>query len=449
LYFCKKIIVISSFVNIKNHLLEHFCAKLTFMKRLAFLTVMMLLSASAFSQSTISGEIRPRFEFRDGYKKQPDFKSSAAYFMSQRSRLSGKYVSKNASVKLTIQDVRVWGDEKLKTDVPGLGIYEAWAEIPLCDSFSMKAGRQELKYDNERLICASNWQQGGSTHDALTLRYKTNRIWVELVSAFNQTSDATLAGTDYSKGSGNYKTLNILWINKKVKDFSLSILGIADGFQKTKTATTLYIRGTSGLTAQYKNDKIEAALRGYYQLGSDTIGKEISAYFGSADFIYKLKKLSITAGCEYISGNNAAVTNTNENHAFSTLYGSGHTFNGNMDYFTDIPKDTKGAGLINPFLFFVYKCCDKCSLRLDFHHFLLQNSYLTNSNGTWKYIDSNLGTEADFSVKYEISKDVNINFGYSAMIAQPSMEYISGGESRKIGSWGFVMLSVKPTFFKN
>ncbi|MFH0894198.1 MAG: alginate export family protein [Bacteroidota bacterium] len=421
------------------------------MKRFAFATVMLLLSAGAFCQTTlINGEIRPRFEFRDGYKKQPDFKSSAAYFMSQRTRLSGKYVSKTASAKITMQDVRVWGDEKLKTDVPGIGIYEAWAEVPLFDSLSLKAGRQELKYDNERLICSSNWQQGGGTHDALTLRYKTNKISVDLVSAFNQYSEATLTGTDYSKGSGNYKTLNILWVNKKVKDFSFTILGIADGYQKTKTTTTLYMRGTAGGTVQYKKDKMEAALRGYYQLGADTIGRDISAYFGSADFTYKLNKFSIIAGCEYISGNDAADNSTDENHAFSTLYGSGHTYNGNMDYFTDIPKDTKGAGLINPYLFFLYKCSDKCSMRIDFHHFLLQNSYLvTDNNGYKKFIDSNLGTEADFSVKYDFSKDVNLTFGYSAMVAQPSMEYISGGESRKIGSWGFIMLSVKPTFFKN
>jgi hypothetical protein len=417
------------------------------MKTLLTIAVLILLSLSGYSQFTLSAELRPRGEFRKGYKVLPDENSEPAIFISQRSRINLGFKNEKIKAKISLQDVRVWGDETFKTDIPGFNLYEAWAEIPLCDSFSLKAGRQEFVYDNERLLSKSNWTQLGVTHNAALFSYKKNGLQVDLAGAFNQTGE-NIFGTDYSFLNNNYKTLDFLWISKKINEhFKFSLLGIADGYQKENTTNTTYIRGTfGGIIEHSKNEDFSIALRGFYQTGRLQTGQQIAAYYGSADISHTIhEKYTVIAGVEYISGTDATDTANRKSNVFSTLYGSGHKFNGNLDYFTNMPKDTKGAGLINPYLDFLIKFGEKSKIRADFHYFFLQNNYLINGDPVKKA----LGIEADLSYSYDISKDASVMAGFSVMNPTPQMEIFSGGDSNYYGTWGFVMLTVKPTFFNS
>jgi len=419
------------------------------MKKIISIALMTMLFACAsietYAQTTIDGEFRPRFEYRDGYKKLPDSSTTPNYVVTQRSRLNVKYESSKLKAKISLQDVRTWGDEVLKTDVAGIGLYEAWVELPVVDSLSIKVGRQELAYDNERLLSKGDWNAKGVTHDAVVLKYKRCGWTVDFGNAFNQTSDATLFGTDYSTGGGNYKTLDYIWITKQVKNLKINAAGIADGYQKTGTKNTLYIRGTYGGGVEYKLKDLNIAARGFSQMGKDLDGKDISAYYANADISYLfIKKLTVLGGFEYISGNDARNTSNKKVNTFSTLYGSGHRYNGNMDYFTDMPKHTKGAGLIDGYMNIKYKFSDKVSARADAHYFRLQNHYLVNKVN----IDRYLGTETDLSAQFDFSKEVSLTIGYSFMMATSSMEIIVGGDKDKFANWGFATLTVKPKFYK-
>lgn len=408
---------------------------------------LMLIGFDAFSQFSLSMELRPRGEFRKGYKMLPDENSAPAVFISQRSRMNLSYNAEKLSTKISFQDVRVWGDQPYKSDVAGIGLYEAWAEIPLCDSFHLKAGKQELAYDNERLITKSNWSQNGVTHNAVLLSFRKNGLQLDFASAYNQSAE-NLFGTDISPIYSNYKTLNILWLSKKINEhFKTSLIGVADEYQKEPLTSTTYLRGTFGGIIEHSDKKrVSVTLRGFYQMGRLSTGQEVSAYYGSADFSYTLKeKYTLIAGIEYISGKDAADTANKKSNTFSTLYGSCHSFNGNMDYFTDMAKDTKNAGLINPYLNFILKLGEKSKLRADFHYFFLQNNYLINNDPVKKA----LGIEADLSYTYEISKDASVQAGFSVMNPTPQMEIFCGGNSGYYGTWGFVMLTVKPTLFKS
>jgi hypothetical protein len=360
--------------------------------------------------------------------------------------LAVKYSIKNLSTKITFQDTRIWGDDPLKTDVAGLFLYEGWAELGLCKNLSVKIGRQEISYDNERLLSKINWNIKGMTHDAAVIKFKTDTWNIDLGSAYNQTTDANNFGTDYSGGAGNYKTLNYLWVSKSIKDLNVSALGIADGYQKRKTLNTLYVRGTFGPIIKYKVKNFDIALRGFYQMGKDTAGADIKAYYGSLNTSYTFfNKLNTLIGCEYFSGNDALDTLNTEINSFSTLYSSGHAFNGNMDFFTDMPKHLKKAGLIDAYLNLNYKISEKASIRLDYHYFMLQNNYLYKK----EVIDKNLCSEIDLSGKIIFSKDVNLTLGYSAAFGQKSMGIIVGGNYATIANWGWVSLSITPNFFKS
>lgn len=408
--------------------------------------LMLLTSRIAFSQFTLSGELRPRLEIRDGYKTLPDSNSLVAAFVSQRSRIAMQYKTEKLNIKISFQDVRLWGDEQFKTDAANLGLYEAWAEFPLCDSLSLKLGKQEFIYDNERLLSNTNWQQLGTTHNAALLKYKCGGFQVDFAAAFNQNTE-NVFGTNYSGFTNTYKTLNYLWLSKKIgENLKISILNIADGYQKDETANTTYLRVTSGGIIDFSAaKKFTAVARGFYQTGHLQTGQEVAAYYGNADLSYTIgERNTILIGFEYISGTDAKDTANKKSNVFSTLYGTGHKFNGNMDYFTNMPKDTKGAGLVNPYLNFICKVNDKLQLRADIHYFMLQNNYIKNN----EVIDKGLGEEADLSCKYDISKEISLMAGFSFIKGNKSLEIISGGDSKNIGTWGFAMITFKPTFYK-
>jgi hypothetical protein len=409
------------------------------------IAVLLLLNYNVFSQFSIQGEIRPRFEYRDGYKRLPDTSTYFAAFVSQRSRIYLNYKNDKIITKISFQDIRVWGDEAIKTDVPNIGLSEAWVQLHVYDSLSLKLGKQEISYDNERLFSPCNWSQVGQTHNAAMLKYSKNGTMIDFTGAFNQSTE-NLFGTDYSAFPTNYKTLNILWVSKKFTDnFKASVLGVADGYQKTDSKTTVYLRGTYGGILDYnKANKYSAVIRGFYQNGRLQTGQEINAYYLSGDFTYSLgKKFTLWAGMQYVSGTDATDKTNKVSNAFNTLYGSGHRFSGLMDYFSNISSATKGAGLVDPYLNFIYKCCDKGSVRLDLHYLMLQNKYVVNTS----VIDKHLGEEGDLSFTYNFSPEVSLMTGFSMISATKSMEVMVGGNSMYPGAWGFVMLTVKPTFF--
>ena len=96
---------------------------------------------------------------------------AAGFFISQRTRLNLGYKNPRFSVGITVQDVRVWGQDASTINryaAPGLDgimIHEAWAQVNLLDTarkdmeLQVKLGRQELNYDDARLLGNLDWLQ--------------------------------------------------------------------------------------------------------------------------------------------------------------------------------------------------------------------------------------------------------------------------------------------------
>ncbi|HBC04625.1 MAG TPA: hypothetical protein DC015_10640, partial [Aequorivita sp.] len=75
-----------------------------------FLFLLILSFTKGFSQFTIDAELRPRFEYRHGYKTLFPDNADPATFVSQRTRLNFGYKTEKLHFYLSPQDVRVWGD---------------------------------------------------------------------------------------------------------------------------------------------------------------------------------------------------------------------------------------------------------------------------------------------------------------------------------------------------
>ncbi|MCX6270124.1 MAG: alginate export family protein [Bacteroidetes bacterium] len=416
-----------------------------------FVGSLLLFTIDSFAQFSLSGEYRPRSEYRDGYTRLPDSSTTPAYFVSQRIRLSSTYSNRNMTYRLTLQEVRVWGDEKTKSKTATLNVYEAWMDWKLADSLKLKIGRQELVYDNERIFGNNNWTQIGQAHDAIVLKARYRGWKADVGMAFNQSKENTF-GTSYNNEEspieGNYKSLNFIWIEKSIHSFRFSVFEVADGFQKSQTTATTYLRSTSGANLYYTRKKVTLAARAYYQLGQTQGGQDIRAFYLNPEVTYTVNKtLTVNPGVEIISGKDYTDASSDEYNSFSTLYGTGHKFTGHMDYFTNFPVHTKLAGLVTPYVRVIWKFSERTKFGLDYNYFALQNNYVRP--GQTEPVDKALGSEVDLNCSINFPGDINLFFGYSIMLAQKSMEYITGGDSGKQGQWAFLMLTLKPTLFNS
>ena len=137
------------------------------------------------AQFSLTGQLRTRTELRDGYGTLEIKGNTPAFLTSQRARLNFNYHSSRVIFQTSLQDVRVWGaDASTINNADGnrLSLHEAWADIILANAkdstlpgnaveyFSVKIGRQELVYDDQRLLGNLDWLQQARRHDAVVFK---------------------------------------------------------------------------------------------------------------------------------------------------------------------------------------------------------------------------------------------------------------------------------------
>src|SRR5687768_718977 len=154
------------------------------------------LMQNAQAQLSVSGQIRTRTEYRDGQGTPVAETASPAIFTSQRTRLNVGYSGYRFKIYTSIQDVRVWGQDASmihRTTIDandGIMLHEAWGELSLIDTgkviknFSVRIGRQELVYDDVRLLGNLDWLQQARRHDAVLFKFEHNGWTAHLGAAY-------------------------------------------------------------------------------------------------------------------------------------------------------------------------------------------------------------------------------------------------------------------------
>ncbi len=395
----------------------------------------------ASAQLGLEGQMRSRAEFRNGYRQMPVPGTGSAGQVAQRTRLSLFHGSDGrVSTRISIQDIRLWGQELQLDHNPSFGLYEAWMELRFADNLSLRAGRQELRYDNQRLMAINDWAPTGRTHDAAVLKYGDGQRQLHVGAAFNQSQDR-LFDTHYLLN--NYKTLNYIWYHRELQpNTSLSLHFIADGYEHPDDPSRLYVRATWAGYLSHRLGEFELRLYPAYQHGNTRSGQNINAWYLMAEAGRRFApQLSTILGIEIFSGNDATGPG-NRFNAFDDLYGVGHARNGYMDYFTNFPNHTQNAGLVNPYLKGEFVLSDQSSFSAHLHLFFLQNTYVHEG----QVIDNYLGTEIDMVFFRRFTETTSIVGGYSVMFGTESMEHIRGGSSEEFAHWAFLMLRLTPRF---
>lgn len=393
------------------------------------------------AQLTLEGELRPRTEYRNGYRALRTADTEPAFFTSQRSRLTLNYQSDLYKIKFSGQDVRVWGDVEQLGDTPNVNIHEAWAELKVTEKVDVKLGRQELIYDDHRLLGSVNWTQQARSHDALVLKYhhsETN-LKIDIGGAYNQESE-NLLGNTYALN--NYKVLSYLWLHKEFGPVNTSVIGVTDGFDQGSGSTNF--RYTYGTHLIYKKNNFNLSGSLYLQNGDDASRRNISAHMYAAKAGYTINSLHLAAGIDYLSGGGTNDNNPQRN-AFSTLYATNHKFYGNMDYFLSVPSDTRFGGLQDIYLQATYDLTNQSSLSMTYHNFALTES-IADPLVTVQSLDKALGSELDFNISHNVSSEIALKAGYSLLIPTVNLERIQLADAKPDQHWGWVMLSLSPSF---
>ena len=167
--------------------------------------ITLLFSFQANSQFELSGQFRPRSEFRQGFQQLFDSDNAPAFFIDQRSRISSNFKNEKIEFHFVLQDYRTWGNTpQLNTSDYGLSIHESWAKLKINKLNNVKLGRQEIVFDNARIFGNVDWAQQGRKHDAILYNYKRKHE-VNVGFAYNS-NNPSLTNQTYTV-SNNYKTL--------------------------------------------------------------------------------------------------------------------------------------------------------------------------------------------------------------------------------------------------
>ncbi|MBN1952442.1 MAG: alginate export family protein [Bacteroidales bacterium] len=419
----------------------------------------MLTGSNLLAQFKLSGELRFRPEVRYGYKGFPDSNSNPAAFISQRSRLNFQLEREKLDVSISVQDVRVWGDEQkysstgIQGDDASIDLKEAWVRFKPTSSLSVQLGRQQFKYSDQRLLAARNWNQYGMSYDAILLSY-SEKVRIDMGISYNNSGEISFQEA-YS--SDKIRMLNFLYLKKSwEKKIDLEGLYIQAGYQHPAEAGWLYLRHTVGGSVNLSSGKPYLFISGYYQDGKNKSGKPVSAWLLNAIAGYKGETNHVYAGTDIISGQNSMnndVAYLHTDHSFDLLYGARHSKNGSIDFFSNLQKGTGGSGLVDLYLSDNCRLTDKFSLQLDLHYFRLQTDLAGENDlqGNLRERDKYLGLEADLKLDYTFSKEIQLEGGYSYLQGSETLCAIQGipYDLHHDAHWVYVMLTVKPIFFKS
>ena len=418
----------------------------------SFLFTFLILSITAVAQTfELNGEIRPRVEYRHGYRSLIDDGVKPGFAISQRTRLNMKYYSKQFNSVISVQDIRIWGDVKTgnKSDVNGFMVHQAWGELFLTQKLSVKVGRQTISYDDQRIFGASDWTQQARSNDALLVKFtQSETSMIHLGFAYNQSEEKD-TGNFYSLNY--YKAVQYAWAHHEFKNVAVSFLfgnfGIPFNTITGENTPVQKIRYYQivGPYFTFKTGDFKINLAAYYQSGKNVRNVQKSAWFAGGGAVYAFNRFSLGAGFQYLTGNDQ-VNPDNKDHEFVITSGTGHKFNGWMDYFY-AGSPHKGVGLLDVNVPVTYKK-DKFSSEFQIHYYRAAANVKDPENPT-KLMNTTLGTEAGIKITYAFSPEMNVSGGYSQMFGTETLQTLKGGNHQLTQNWAWIMLTFSPAFFRS
>lgn len=399
----------------------------------------------------LDAQLMTRGELRAGGFKADSLDSErVSHFALGRYRIIADYQRSWLNVRLTPQYTGVWGQGSA-----GVVLYEGWAKMQSKKGLFVKIGRQELTYDDGRIIGNDDWTMTAPTHDVLKLGYDGESHKVHLLAAYNQNAENIDNGVIYySGGLQPYKTMQTLWYHYDTpkKSFGISLLGMNIGMQNTDQEHPItYYQQLVGTYMSFrpKHWSLEGAF--YYQMGKEEHGMNIDAFMASAKLNVKpSENYNLFTGYDYLSGDKyfnvppdggIGLVFHDKARGFNAIFGSRHEFYGAMDFFY-LSNYVGGftPGLQNLYFGGNIKPVSGLSINAAYHYYAIATDL--------DYVNTKtLGHSVELASSYAFNKAVSVSAGYTFMKGSETMELLNKVSEKRQLHWAWLMMTITPKLF--
>jgi len=387
------------------------------------------LAEEAGAKVAFSGQVRPRFEaqdFRDG--------SSADTFTSMRTRMgvTGQ-PAEGVKVFAQVQDVRLWGEEtNPSTDyrADNFDLHQGYFELLKMGGrpFSLRAGRQELAFAEERLVGASNWASQGRAFDGVRTTYAGKGGHLDLF-LMKLREDSSPGRPPNGYFSGAYA--RITGAKGQVVDLYALYDRVAGAGGVDRLTAGFYWSGKRGRVDYRVEFAHQAGDLAGSGINANLLGATAGVSFGGR------APGQVALWYDYLSGDSRG----RSSKVFSTLFGTNHKFYGFADYFTNMSLDTRNYGLQDAALKLSVKPEQRLTLGMDVHGFwTAAETPRTGVPGVLLPANDRFGQEVDLTVTAVYRKVVTLTAGYSHFFVDDAMTFLRG--LREDGNFAYVMTNV-------
>jgi len=405
------------------------------------------------NEFTLSAQLRPRFEYRNGAYKPIQDGEAPAILTNNRVRLNFDYKhTDRLHLYISLQNVNVWGQAQQIQAVDrtgGMSVFEAYAEFPLVNTLSAKVGRQMIVLDDDRIFGSLDWHPAGRSHDAVNLNWTpSEKLTLRGFFAYNQSGSTTTptlnvntpSGQNFTPGLGqDYQHLQALHAHYSISEaHQLSLLFANLGYRTDDSADQNM--QTFGAHYTGKSNQLSYGASAYMQTGKNNTGADKSAYMFAVNAGYKFSPIfGLTAGVDYLSGN--ASDDNSKDKKFNPFSGTNHKFYGFMDYY--YVGFTPSVGLLNPYLTANVRTGEKSNLGATFHYFAPAAKFEVGGKKHSSY-----GSEIDLVYNLKVQPFIGLQVGYSTYFANDGTKALKGtANQRGYQDWFWCSLNINPKLF--
>lgn len=434
------------------------------MKRTAASIALLLLGIiSTFAQPDTSAQgmkrsfvvdanVWSRGEYRNGGLPADNGRPEAVFLMSN-AIVQMNYKAGFLEMCFSPKFFGIWGS----SSTGALKIDEAWAGFRLKNGLFLRAGRQKLEYDDERIIGNDDWTMAINSQDILKAGFEHGRHKLHLLVAFNQNDENTNGGTIYIDGSQPYKSMQTLWYHfDPIPQLGASLVVMNTGMQNPIEAQTeinkVEYQQIFGAFADWHPSNFSLTASYYRQTGRNEHHLPIQAWMTSAEALWNASpQFDLGMGYFFMSGDEYyyvppegafGLSLKKDVRGFNPIFGSHHEFYGAMDFF--YVKTYYGGntpGLQDLHLGMAWRPAPQLGFDAKYH--LLATGIKLQDIGRI------LGHELELNVSWKPMKDLKLMAGYSFMKGTRTMEHLKRTSNKNNLHWGWLMLVVTPEFFRS
>ncbi len=417
----------------------------------------------------IGGQFRARYEAKENAGSFPnldfiraDVQNDNDYFLLRTKFHLGYSPASWVNFFGEGRDSRAWSDERRPSpDQDKFDLHQAFVLLgnPKQFPLSLKVGRQEMSYGDERFIGAVDWINTGRVFDAAKVRFENDTFWLDAFAGrvIVPYDDHFNVANDYDWFSGVYfsskkiiprQETQIFFLMRNVGNKSPNAIATGVGGPGARDIYTpgLRVKSVPGafcgwdygaeIAGQFGSVSSKAGRLDHEALAADAvIGYTWSRAFGSPRL-----------GLEYTYASGDSNPSDNKNGTFDLLFGTNHKLYGLMDLFGL-------RNMHNPSVSFVIKPHKTLALRLDYLAFWLadtrdflypESGPARNANGYGRnpQFDSFIGSELDFVATWQPAKWSEFQFGYGHFFAgdyiRRSAESVPANRGAADANWVYV-----------